>query len=102
MGILRRSHRSPDLCNVFLWMWKTESLKGTRFLQFNYLGGAIPAEFGGISQLEYLDVSSNSIGGSIPSSLGKLSKLSKFNVSTNFLIGPIPSDGVLNHFPKDS
>ena len=57
----------------------------------NRLSGAIPAELGRLSNLEYLWLGQNQLSGPIPSGLGRLSNLEGLGLGHNQLSGPIPS-----------
>jgi hypothetical protein len=61
--------------------WAGKSLKNT-----------IPTEFGLLTGLQRLDLSSNQLTGSIPSVLGSLSLLTSLILRGNQLSGPIPSN----------
>ncbi len=58
-------------------------------LQENSLDGSLP-ELGGLTDLQYFDVSNNQLTGSIPSLTG-LTNLQYFYVNNNTLTGPIPA-----------
>ncbi|BBH02108.1 receptor like protein 34, partial [Prunus dulcis] len=62
----------------------------------------IPPSFGEMSNLEWLDLSSNKLVGDIPEQLTNLTSLSKFNVSKNQLVGPIPHGKQFDTFDNDS
>ncbi|KAH0987361.1 hypothetical protein GBA52_014538 [Prunus armeniaca] len=55
-----------------------------------------------MSDLEWLDLSSNKLVGDIPEQLTNLTSLSKFNVSKNQLVGPIPHGKQFDTFENDS
>ena len=60
-------------------------------LQYNdELSGSIPAEIGELSNLTYLELSSNQLSGSIPAEIGKLSNLEELYLTHNELSGSIP------------
>ncbi|KAA8517074.1 hypothetical protein F0562_017367 [Nyssa sinensis] len=48
--------------------------------------------FGNLSELEFLDLSSNKFGSSIPTELGRLRNLRSLNLSNNWLTGAIPDE----------
>ena len=52
--------------------------------------GAIPAELGGLTNLEGLELGSNQLTGPIAAELGDLSKLRILDLRSNQLTGPIP------------
>ncbi|KAK7324509.1 hypothetical protein VNO77_28114 [Canavalia gladiata] len=56
------------------------------------ISGAIPDEFGNLTQLKILDLTRNYFNGSIPKSLGRLSTLEILSLLGNRLIGSIPSE----------
>ena len=56
------------------------------------MGGSIPPEIGNLTDLEFLNLSSNKINGSIRSEIGNLTNLSELNLSSNQLIGEIPPE----------
>ncbi len=51
--------------------------------------GPIPSEYGELSKLEILDISSNTLTGSIPESFTALSNINDFRVGQNKLRGKI-------------
>ncbi|XP_016648273.1 PREDICTED: receptor-like protein 12 [Prunus mume] len=55
-----------------------------------------------MSNLEWLDLSSNKLAGDIPKQLANLTSLSKFNISKNQLVGPIPHGKQFDTFENDS
>ena len=59
-------------------------------LDYNELTGSIPAEIGGLSQLDrgYLDF--NGIAGHLPAELGKLTRLRRLEVNNNEIQGGLP------------
>ena len=61
------------------------------FLHQNGLSGSIPAELGGLRNLEVLWLNDNSLDGPIPPELGKLSKLENLSLQHNRLSGPVPA-----------
>ncbi|MCY3756237.1 MAG: leucine-rich repeat domain-containing protein [Acidobacteria bacterium] len=56
----------------------------------NQLSGTLPAELGGLSNLNGLNLSENQLRGAVPPELGKLSNLQGLNLSGNKLSGKIP------------
>ena len=61
-------------------------------LRANYLGGTIPRELSGLSQLREVVLSENYLVGTIPPTLGQLTNLQVLNVSGNQLTGTIPAE----------
>lgn len=61
-------------------------------LQENNLRGVIPAEIGGLPNLQHLDLSSNCLVGAIPSEIGNLKELRVLRFEDNDLIGTIPPE----------
>lgn len=57
----------------------------------NRLTGTIPSSYGQLSNLVELTLSENQLAGPIPSSLGNLSNLLNLELSDNSLIGTLPS-----------
>ena len=68
------------------------------FLRENNLTGTLPAEWGGLSELEALELSKNSLSGPIPVELVQLSELLILSLRDNSLTGPIPSE--LGQLPR--
>ena len=58
----------------------------------NELTGAIPAEIGGLEQLDLLRTSYNSISGPIPAELGKLTRLARLELNNNEHEGGLPPE----------
>ena len=56
------------------------------------LSGAIPAELGGLANLERLNLVRNQLSGPIPAELGGLANLERLNLGSNELTGPIPAE----------
>ena len=67
-------------------------------LRENNLTGTLPAEWGGLSELEALELSKNSLSGPIPVELVQLSELLILSLRDNSLTGPIPSE--LGQLPR--
>jgi hypothetical protein len=59
-------------------------------LSSNQLSGGIPASFGDLQMITYLNLYSNLFEGSIPDSLGKLLNIEDLDLSSNALSGVIP------------
>ena len=62
------------------------------FLQVNQLAGELPAEIGGLSHLEYIDLQRNQLTGPVPPEMGNLSNLQEVQAAGNRLSGPIPAE----------
>ena len=62
------------------------------FLGNNELTGPIPAELGGLANLEHLGLYSNQLSGPIPAELGGLANLKYLGLFSNQLSGPIPAE----------
>ena len=58
----------------------------------NALAGRIPAELGGLANLERLDLSRNDLSGPIPTELGSLVNLKSLYLGNNRLTGTIPDE----------
>ena len=61
-------------------------------LRQNELTGAIPAEIGGLSRLDYSVLGNNSVSGSIPAELGKLAQLRRLDLNNNHFEGALPPE----------
>ena len=64
----------------------------TLSLRNNELTGPIPAELGGLAHLEGLSLENNELTGPIPAELGGLANLERLSLGLNELSGPIPAD----------
>ena len=69
-------------------MWDSENSQRIR----HGLSGAIPAELGGLANLETLSLGNNELTGPIPAELGNLAHLDRLNLDRNQLSGPIPAE----------
>ena len=58
----------------------------------NELSGPVPAELGGLANLQSLYLDVNELSGSIPPELGDLANLQYLNLEGNELSGPIPAE----------
>ena len=56
------------------------------------LGGIIPAEIGGLTELKSISIPSNNLSGEIPPELGNLAKLERLVLIRNHLSGSIPPE----------
>ena len=65
-----------DLVDLYLWG--------------NELSGEIPAELGGLTSLQRLELARNTLSGEIPVELGDLANLELLTLSSNMLTGGIP------------
>ncbi len=61
-------------------------------LSSNGLNGAIPAELGRLSNLQWLFLHGNSLIGPLPAELGSLTSLIRLYLTSNNLSGPIPAE----------
>ena len=61
-------------------------------LAYNQLTGAIPAELGNLTNLEWLHLYNNQLTGAIPAELGNLTNLKWLHLSSNQLTGAIPAE----------
>ncbi|KAK1660872.1 hypothetical protein QYE76_049031 [Lolium multiflorum] len=68
----------------------------------NNFTGDIPSEFGGMTQLEALDLSQNQLSGDIPEALTNLTFLGILNLCNNKLVGKIPRSGQFSTFQNSS
>ena len=59
-------------------------------LDGNGLAGPLPAEFGQLTRLEWLDLGDNALSGSLPPALGDLASLGGLYLHANPLTGPLP------------
>ncbi|PIN07363.1 Serine/threonine protein kinase [Handroanthus impetiginosus] len=59
-------------------------------LSTNYLEGELPLSMANLTKLETLDISNSKINGSIPTYIGNLTHLKHLDLSSNQLIGQIP------------
>ena len=57
---------------------------------FNQLSGPIPPEFGGLANLDWLNLDDNRLSGTIPPEFGGLANLGSLYLRNNELSGPIP------------
>ncbi|CAF2199764.1 unnamed protein product [Brassica napus] len=71
-------------------------------LSHNELSGSIPESFSGLKNVESLDLSFNRLQGRIPSQLTELCSLAVFDVSFNNLSGVIPQGKQFNTFGTQS
>ena len=69
-------------------MWDSENSQRIR----HGLSGAIPAELGGLANLETLSLGNNELTGPIPAELGWLANLKGLWLNSNQLSGPIPAE----------
>ena len=69
-------------------MWDSENSQQLR----HGLSGAIPAELGGLANLETLSLGNNELTGPIPAELGGLANLERLSLGNNELTGPIPAE----------
>ena len=69
-------------------MWDSENSQWIR----HGLSGAIPAELGGLANLERLSLGNNELTGPIPAELGGLAHLEGLSLENNELTGPIPAE----------
>jgi len=57
-----------------------------------YLSGTIPSELGSMTNIQHLELNSNSLTGTIPSELGSMTSMIYLVLSSNSLTGTIPSE----------
>ncbi|XP_018462508.1 receptor-like protein 15 [Raphanus sativus] len=106
-GVLRNRQLGLDLSENELSGNIPAELGGLLQLQVfnvshNKLSGVIPESFSGLKNVESLDLSFNKLQGRIPQGLTKLSSLAVFNVSFNNLSGVIPQGKQFNTFETQS
>ena len=73
-------------------MWDSENSQWIR----HGLSGAIPAELGGLANLERLSLRNNELTGPIPAELGGLANLGTLWLNSNQLSGPYPPNSVIS------
>ena len=61
-------------------------------LNWNSLEGELPPELGGLTKLEWLNLSDNRLSGNIPPELGGLAKLKDLDLGNNLLSGSVPPE----------
>uniref|UniRef100_A0A2N9HB38 Leucine-rich repeat-containing N-terminal plant-type domain-containing protein n=1 Tax=Fagus sylvatica TaxID=28930 RepID=A0A2N9HB38_FAGSY len=64
--------------------------------------GHMPPSLGNLTNIEWLDLSSNKLTGEIPMQLADLTSLAILNLSENSLVGPIPQGKQFNTFTNES
>ena len=62
------------------------------YLAANAMNGRIPAELGGLTELQYLEFAANQLDGAVPAELGQLVHLQELYLGYNELSGEIPSE----------
>jgi len=79
-------------CSVFHWLSNFTTNLRTLRLDYNFLEGPIPDEFGkAMNSLQYLYLSDNRLQGNVPSFFGSMCKLQRLDLSNNKLNGEFPS-----------
>jgi Leucine-rich repeat (LRR) protein len=82
-----------------LSIWLGRYLRSFRFyriaiyrinLRFNELTGTLPAEYGALSKMDTLILSTNNLSGSMPGEISQWSSLNNFDVSNNEFHGQLP------------
>uniref|UniRef100_A0A2N9IEJ1 Leucine-rich repeat-containing N-terminal plant-type domain-containing protein n=1 Tax=Fagus sylvatica TaxID=28930 RepID=A0A2N9IEJ1_FAGSY len=79
---------------------KLWSLKGLNFSHNNL--DHMPPSLGNLTNIEWLDLSSNKLTCEIPMQLADLTSLAILNLSENLLVGPIPRGNQFNTFTNES
>ncbi|XVE52923.1 hypothetical protein DITRI_Ditri02bG0163500 [Diplodiscus trichospermus] len=72
------------------------------FPETTFLVGHIPSSLGSLTNIEWLDLSSNELSGKIPEQLANITFPEVLNLSYNKLIGQIPVGRQFNTFSNDS
>ncbi|XP_010539846.1 PREDICTED: receptor protein kinase CLAVATA1 [Tarenaya hassleriana] len=79
-------------CETPSFLSRLKNLRTLVIGYFNKYTGGIPPEFGELTKLEYLDMSSCTLTGEIPASLGNLTRLHTLFLQINNLTGKIPPE----------
>ncbi|WVZ15489.1 hypothetical protein V8G54_013055, partial [Vigna mungo] len=78
--------------SIFHWLSNFTTNLRTLHLDFNFLEGSLPDEFGkSMNSLEYLFLSNNKLQGKVPSFFGNVCRLQVLDLSYNKLNGEFPS-----------
>ncbi|ESW24073.1 hypothetical protein PHAVU_004G100300 [Phaseolus vulgaris] len=79
-------------CSVFHWLSNFTTNLRTLRLDYNFLEGPIPDEFGkAMNSLQYLYLSDNRLQGNVPSFFGSMCKLQRLDLSNNKFNGEFPN-----------